>query len=850
MSSHRRSSTSFPYKGWWFKHIKALILCVISLGFIGAGMLAIWFSTLQIPDLSAFEARKVAQSTKIYDRTGEVLLYDIHNDTKRTIIPFTDISNNIKNATISIEDNNFYHHIGIEPTSIIRAIIANLTPGGISQGGSTITQQVIKNSVLTTDKTITRKLKEWVLAIKLERVLTKEQIFETYLNENPYGGNIYGVEVASKTFFGKSAKDVDLAEAAYIAAIPQAPTYYSPYGKNKAALDARQHLVLSKMKSYGYITDAQYNAAIKEKVTFLEKNDSGIRAPHFSLYVKDYLTEKYGEDMVNEGGLKVITTLDYDIQQKAEMTVKKFAPSLEAQFNASNTAMVAINPKNGDILMMVGSRDYFDKKIDGNFNVTTAHRQPGSTFKPFVYATAFMKGYTPDTVLFDVPTQFSTECTPEGAPKPGVDPKTCYSPVEYDNTYPGPMSIREALAHSRNIPAVETLYLAGIKDSIRTAESLGITSLTTPDRYGLTLVLGGGEVSLLELTSAYGVFANDGVRNPYRSILRVEDANGNVLEEAHDYPNQAIPPQIARQISDILSDTKVRMNSLIPIGDSLGGKPVAIKTGTTNDYRDVWIEGYTPNIAVGAWAGKNDNTPMSHNLSGLVISPLWGAFMASINDSIPKEYFKKPDPTPANAKPVLRGNWQGGVSYYIDTVSKKVATPSTPPELQQEIIFPSVHNILHWVDKDNPTGPIPEHPENDSQYPYWELGVRTWFNNWKLSHPEFVETSVMNIPTATDDIHTSANIPVVSITSPTPDSTARIDARVTLTLSVNAKYPAKKSELYVNDRYIYTNEQTPATLTFVPKDIGLTAGVNTIKVVVYDAAFNRGEATENLIIQN
>lgn len=850
MSSHHRSSKYFPHLGWFKKHARALIFSAISLFLIICGMGAIWFSTLQIPDLSAFEARKVAQSTKIYDRTGEVLLYDVHGNTRRTIVPFADISQDIKNATISIEDNDFYHHRGIQPTSIIRAILSNLIPGGTSQGGSTITQQVIKNTVLTQDKTLTRKLKEWVLALKLERILTKEQIFETYLNENPYGGNIYGVEVASKTFFGKSSKDVSLAQAAYIAAIPQAPTFYSPYGKNRTALDARARLVLSKMKEYGYITDAQYKAALAEKVEFLEKNTTGIRAPHFSLYVRDYLVDKYGQDMVDSGGLKVTTTLDYGIQEKAEQVVAKFAPSMESQFNASNTAMVAINPKNGDILMMVGSRNYFDNKIDGNFNVATAHRQPGSTFKPFVYATAFMEGYTPDTVLFDVPTEFSTQCTPDGQPKPGVDPKTCYSPVEYDGKWEGPITIREALAQSRNIPAVKALYLAGIQDSLNTASAMGITSLTTPNQYGLTLVLGGGEVSLLELTSAYGVFANDGIRNPYRSVLKVEDSSGNILEEAHDYPDQAIPPQAARQISDILSDTKVRMASLIPIGDSLGGKPVAIKTGTTNDYRDVWIEGYTPNIAVGAWAGKNDNTEMSHNLSGLIISPLWGAFMAEINDSIPKEYFKKPDPTPPDIKPVLRGIWKGGYTYNIDTTSQKVATSVTPPELQQEVILNNVHNILHWVDKNDPRGPIPQNPQKDSQYDYWEYGVRNWFAVWKNSNPGFTETTSVIIPTATDDIHVSSNVPKVSISSPAPDAHVTSKNMVVINLSISSTFPVKKSELYVNDRYISTSEQNPQTVSFIPQDIGVSQGINTIKVIVYDSVLNKGQVTQNLVIQD
>ncbi len=849
MSSRHRSSHHFPSRLWFKRRIKALLLSAVSACFILAGLVALWFSTLQIPDLSAFEARTVAESTKIYDRSGEILLYDVHNDTKRTFVPLTEVSQYIKDATISIEDNDFYTHRGIQPSSILRAIIANLTPGGISQGGSTITQQVIKNSLLTQDKTITRKLKEWILALKIERVLTKEQILEAYLNENPYGGNLYGVEIASKTFFGKSAGDVSLAEAAYIAAIPQAPTFYSPYGKNKDRLDVRQQLVLSRMKENGYITDAEYVSAQKDKVVFLEKNTTGIRAPHFSLYVRDYLIKKYGQEKVDEEGLKVITTLDYSLQEKAEKVVKKFGPAIETQFNASNTAMIALNPKNGDILMMVGSKDYFDMENEGNFNVTTAYRQPGSTFKPFVYATAFMKGYTPETVLFDVPTEFSTQCNPDGKPKTGVDPKVCYSPEEYDGLWEGPLTIRQALAHSRNIPAVKTLYLAGIQDSLNTARSMGITSLTNPDRYGLTLVLGGGEVSLLELTSAYGVFANDGVRNPYRSILRVEDRDGNILEESHDFPNQAITPQVARQINDILSDTKVRMNSLLAIGDSLGGKPVAIKTGTTNDFRDVWIEGYTPNIVVGAWAGRNDNTPMEKKVAGLIIAPLWGAFMSEINNSVPKEYFKKPEPTPVDVKATLRGTWTGGASYYIDKVSKKLATPLTPPETREEVPVPSVHTILHWVNKDDPRGEIPQDPKKDSQYEYWEYGVRNWFENWKKSNPNFVEASNFTPPTATDDVHTTAKIPQISITSPKPEVVEKLQSRVTVSLSVKSSYPVLKSELYVNGRYIYSNTQSPSTLIFTPKDVGMAQGSNIIKIVVYDSVFNRGEVVQDMVVE-
>lgn len=846
MSRKKRFFNTFTWK-----LLKPLITLTLSACLISASVAIIWFSTLQIPDLSAFEARKVSQSTKIYDRTGEILLYDIHNDSKRTVVAFEDISKNIKNATIAIEDVEFYQHIGIKPTAIIRAVLANLTPGsGLTQGGSTITQQVIKNAVLTKDKTITRKLKEWILAIKIEKVLSKDQILNTYLNESPYGGSIYGVEEASKSFFGKSSKDVTLAEAAYLGAIPQAPTFYSPYGKNKDRLDQRQKLVLSKMLENGFITEDEYKEALKEKVKFLERNTKGIRAPHFSLFVKELLVNKYGESAVEEGGFRVITSLNYDYQEKAEKVITNFAPTLASSYNASNTAMVAIDPKTGDILAMVGSRNYFDKEIQGNFNITTAFRQPGSTFKPFVYATAFMKGYTPETVLFDIKTEFSTKCTVEGKLKDENDTvNKCYSPENYDLLYEGPITIRKALARSRNIPAVKALYLAGIKDSIDTAEAMGITSLKNPDRYGLTLVLGGGEVSLLELTSAYGVFANDGIRNPYRAILRIEDSKGNIIEEYKTNPVQAIPPQTARQISDILSDPKVMVESIKPIISNLN-RQVAVKTGTTNDYRDVWIEGYTPNIVVGAWAGKNDNTPMDRKVAGLIITPVWGAFMTEINKSLEKENFRNPEPDRTDIKPVLRGIWKGGETYRIDTISKKLATELTPQELQQEIIIPNVHSILHWVDKSDPNGEIPKDPKQDPQYEYWEYAVRKWFDEWIIKNPSFKETQSVTIPTETDDVHTLINSPKTSITSPKPDDSINIKSRVNVQISYTGKYPIKKSELYINNKYISTSERTPSTLSFTPEDVGLTQGKSIIKVVTFDAVLNRTESSIDINVTN
>ncbi len=844
----------FMRRHWYTRHLKAIIFSFISICFVLGGIGAIWVANLKIPDLSAFNTRVVSQSTKIYDRTGKILLYDIHDNVKRTVVPSASISPYLKNATVAIEDNRFYTNDGIEPLSIIRSIFADIFARGYSQGASTITQQVIKNSILTTDKTLSRKLKEWVLAIKLTHALSKDDILTTYLNETSYGGNIYGVEEASKAFFGKEASDLTLAQAAYIAALPQAPSYYSPYGSNTAALDTRAKLVLRQMLLYKLITQDQYNQAVAEKVVFLAKDTGNIRAPHFSLYVRNYLEQKYGEDMVLNGGLKVITTLDYTMQQKMESTVSSFGPNMEKNFNASNTAMVAIDPKTGDILALVGSRDYYDNSIDGNFNIAPAYRQPGSTFKPFVYATLCEKGYTPDTILWDAPIEFSLSCTVDGKPKdPTAATSTasaCYSPGEYDNTFEGPMTIRYALPQSRNLPAVEALYLAGIPESIKTAQSMGITSLNNPSSYGLTLVLGGGEVSLLDMTSAYGVFANDGVRNPYRSVLEVDDSNGNVLEQAPATPSgaqQVIPVQVARQINDILSDTSARMPSIKQITDPMD-RPIAVKTGTTNNYKDVWTMGYTPNLVVGAWAGKNDDTPMQDAISTLIITPEWGAFMTQALQGLDVENFKAPNPEPTDLKPVLRGIWKGGISYKVDTVSGKVATQYTPLVDQKEIVFNDVHSILQWVNKNDPQGPIPTDPTSDAQYPYWEYGVQTWLTGWLKTNPTFTQTTNPVIPTATDDVHIPANFPVISLTAPDPTIPLDPNQKVTITVTNSAKYPIQKSDLYINDHYILSNSTTPSVITFVPKDISGIQATNSVRIVVTDSVQDTGEASTTLLI--
>ena len=806
-----------------------------------------WAANLKIPDFKAFDQRQITQSTKIYDHTGEVLLYNLGENLRRTVVRGDQISRNIKNATVAIEDWDFYNHHGVRPTSILRAFINNTFTTGNTQGGSTLTQQVIKNSLLTGEKKYSRKIKELVLAFKLERAMSKDDILSLYLNESPYGGNVYGVEEASQMFFGKPASDLDLTESAYIASLPQAPTYYSPYGNHKDKLEERKNLVLRRMQELGFISTEEEKVAKNEKVSFLPQDNFTIKAPHFVFFVRQYLEEKYGKEIVDRGGLKVITTLDWEMQKKAEEIVKEFAPGNESSFKAKNAGVVAMDPKTGKILAMVGSRDYFENENDGNFNVTLAHRQPGSSFKPFVYATAFKKGYTPDTVVFDLPTQFQTTCSPIATDPANQTNPNCYAPENYDGKYRGPITFRSALAQSINIPAIEVLYLAGIRNSLSTAADLGISTLGNASRYGLTLVLGGGEVTPLEMTNAYGVFAADGIYNHYSGIERVEDALGAVLEEFTLSPRAVLEPQIARTISDILSDNIARTpsfgaNSPLYFPDA----DVAAKTGTTNDYRDMWVVGYSPNLALGIWVGNNDNSSMEKKVAGFVVAPMWRKIFDAISVNLPKESFERPIYTyqsDLNVKPIMRGIWQGGRTYFIDSVSGKLATDYTPIETKVEKADYDVHSILHWLDKDNPLGPAPANPAADPQYLFWEMPVQTW----AATMGYLGVTSTM--PISTDDVHTSTSRPIVKIISPGGGMSFKMSDRVVVTFLVPTHiYPLTNSELYVNGIFIGGGDASRGSLSFVPINTKLLPGTATLRVVVYDSNKNRGEVEDNIVL--
>lgn len=734
----RTLRTSYTYQkkltssGWWqwVEQNRAKLLKILLVA-AGVGVLTIVgifaYVARDLPSSSNLDKRHIAESTKIYDRTGEHILYEVHGEENRTVIPLDQIPESVQKATIALEDQSFYSHYGIQPKAIIRAALKDFITFDAQQGASTITQQFVKNSLLTSDRTLSRKIKEAILAIEVEIAYSKDEILGMYLNEIPYGQNAYGIEAAAQTFFGKSAKDLSLDEAALLASLPRGTAYYSPYGSHADKLVARKNYALDQMARLGYITEDQATEAKNtDTLAKVQPPKDVIDAPHFVMYVREYLQEKYGDQALEQGGYKVYTTLDWNLQQAAEKAVKEGAAK-NVSWRASNAALVAIDPKTGQILAMVGSKDYFDKDIDGNVNVAVSERQPGSSFKPYVYLTAFQKGYFPDTILYDVPTEFNT------------DTANTYAPTNYNNKYNGPVTMAKALGGSLNIPAVKTLYLAGVKDSIEMATNLGITSINDPSRVGLSLVLGGGEVTLLDHVSAYSTLANDGVRQDKTSILKIEDNNGKVLEEYQPSSGKrVVEEKYIAMLDSILSNDENRawiFGANSPL--AFTSRQVVAKTGTTNEFRDGWTLGYTPSIAAGVWVGNNDNTPMRPGADGSVVAaPIWRAFMNaalanSSTESFPT-YDYSEDLKKVEDRPLLGGK--------IDTVEDlKVCdkghdeyclrSDACPTDTEKKRTFISPHDILHYVNRDDPQGDQPSDPKNDPQYENWEKGVEKYYKD-------------------------------------------------------------------------------------------------------------------------
>ena len=593
---------------------------LLFLGAIILSLITFIYLIRDFPRPERLTERPLTQPTRIYDRTGEVILFTVFGEERREVVPLDSMPLHLRQAVMAAEDDNFYNHIGIDFKGMLRALIINIRKGGIFQGGSTISQQLVRSTFLTGERTITRKIREIVLTIELERRYSKDKILELYLNQIPFGGNAYGVEIASQKFFNKSVSDINIAESAILAALIRSPSRLSPFGENKERLFTSKDRIINRMGYLGFISTDDVIKYTEKRLDF-SRTGHLLRAPHFTLEVIDYLMEKYGEDYLRTMGLKIYTTIDWDLQQKAEKIILE--RSKTNRFHRShNSSLVAIDPQTGEILAMVGSTNFFSDPYPENCipgknclfepypNIATRLRQPGSAFKSFVYASALKKGYDDGTIIIDEPINIAG-----------------YSPSNYDGLFRGPVTLREALSQSLNVPAVRVLAeLTNIESVIDLSKNFGITTLTkSPLFYGLPLALGVGEVTLLEMTSAYGVFASRGYSVLPSSILKITNSDGDIIKENTPSRKRVLNSNVAEMISSILADNSARA-PVFGANSALNIPGVSSKTGTTQNYNDGWIIGYNSSLVVGVWSGNNDNTPMISGPGLVVSAPIWREF--------------------------------------------------------------------------------------------------------------------------------------------------------------------------------------------------------------------------------
>lgn len=807
--STKKTKLSWRFWKWnrrqWLKFILYTVGTVLAIIIL----MVAWFSK-DLPTPTKLKNLKAVESTQFFDRNGN-RLYSATGEKMRMVVESKDIPDLMKQATISAEDSRFYHHHGLDFRGLIRGTILRPLTGKRVEGGSTITQQFVKNALLSPKRNVIRKIKEAILAVELEIFYSKDQILTMYLNEIPYGSNAYGVQAASQIYFSKNVSELNLSEMATLAALPQAPSYYSPYGTNTKALFARRDWVLKRMNELGYITETSYKKAKKTEITFKRKKEN-ILAPHFVMYAEQALVEKYGERVLEEGGYKVYTTLNIGMQQDAERAIGD-GFGAAAGFGASNAGLVAIDPKTNEILAMVGSRDYFDLEHDGNVNVTTAERSPGSSFKPIVYATGFKDKWNPASTLFDLKTDFGGG----------------YTPQNYSGGFWGPMSIRESLDNSLNIPAVKMAGIVGINKVIDTAKDLGITTLDKKDDYGLSLAIGGGSTKLLEMTSAFGVFANGGKKENLSSILKVVDEKGKTIYENKPKEKQAIDEQVAYEINNVLADNSSRVRTFGSHSALvLPGHTAAVKTGTSQNYRDAHTIGYTPSLVAGVWVGNNDNSPMPGGSAGaMAAAPIWHDFMMSALSEVPDEEFQRPegiktitvdaltgllptDNAPLGTRTDIFASWQVPKEHadIYNTVKidkscgDKLATDDTPADLIEERTYANIHS---------------EMPNN----PGWEAPVRAWAVNAGLG-------SVA--PTEYCDVHSANNKPSLKISN--PKSSQSVSGITKLSISASAPLGINRVEYSIDGIIVGTSKKSPWTYNYDMNK--LSSGVHRLSVRLID----------------
>lgn len=839
--------------GRWDK--KRLLNYAIRLvaGFVALIALVFIVYAHDLPDPNKVLTRAVPQSTKIYARDGS-LLYEVHGEFKRTLIPYDQMNENVRHATIAIEDKDFYNESGINFKGILRSIWVNITSGSKSQGGSTITQQFVRNALLSREKSFSRKIKEIILSLEINRKFSKDDILKLYLNEIPYGRNAYGIQAAAQVYFNKDAKNLSLAEAAYLAALPQSPSYLSPTGAHRDQLDYRKNLVLDKMAEQGYISEQQRDDAKNTEVVFQKAKDY-ISAPNFVLYITDYLTQKYGEEALQNGGLLVTTSLDPKLQAIAEKVVADGVVKNQGN-RANNAALVAIDPKTGQILAMVGSKNYFGEPepkgckpginctFEPNVNVAIAERQAGSSMKPYVYATAFKPEFAqaPATMRVDVLTNF------------GIFGGKAYIPKNFNGQVHGPVSIRQALAGSLNIPAVKTLALVGVDAATQTMRDSGITSPLKD--CGLSLVLGGCEVELIDHVSGYSTFAAMGVHHEKTGILKIEDNTGRILEEYKDQSRQVIDPQSVYELISIMTDNASRQFTFGSSSQNLilPDRIVAAKTGTTQNFKDGWTLGFTPSLVAGVWTGNNDGTLMRTD-AVITAAPIWKSFMQQATAGTPPEEF----PVPAGIQKVTVDALSGLLPgpYTPATKEDVFASFSVPKEKDNTHIYAAcaIQNpepSLQMPDQQNqdPNNPNPQ-PDEPPQ-PACSPGIYTFFHSEKPNDPNWegpviawVQSHYGAIPPGStvggtpepNPGQTSDVPPTVTITSPRDN--AKVDGSFTLqtTISPDSGNTISRVDFLVDGSIIQSVKGSASAFAVS----GLSSGDHTIAVHAVDSNNNSGD---------
>ncbi len=814
---------------YWSKkwvHVFSYIIAFFFILFVGLVIAAFLWVSKDLADISDLENRSITQSTKIYARDGQTLLYDL-GDNKRQDVKLEDVNPHIIDATLALEDRRFYSHGGFDAIGLVRAVVSRVTGIGVGGGASTLTQQFVKNAVLTNEQTYTRKAKELILATRLEQKYSKDEVLNMYLNEVYYGPNYQGVEAASEEYFKKSAKDVTLSEAAILASLPKNPVNY-PH--NPERLKTRRDYALDIMAEDGKITKEEAEEAKKEEVKELNTKITQINAPHFVFYVIEQLEAEYGQVNLRKNGYNVVTTLDWDKQQKAEKAIADGMAKVREK-GGSNAALVSIDAKTGQILAMVGSHDYFDAAGDGQFNVATSPtRQPGSSIKPLVYMSGFEKGLTPDTKVWDVETDFPSD-------------SGTYHPRNYSLNENGLIALRNALPQSLNIPAVKVLYLAGLDHVINNAEKLGYTTMTDRKRYGLAFTLGGVEVSLLEHTSAFATFARDGERHPIAGVLEIKDQSGKKIKGWKDDPKQAVGKDGVKALNDVLSQQNLRYNPLSTY--SVPGHTVALKTGTTNDFRDAWTMGYTPSIATGVWTGNNDNTSMSKGADGSVIAaPIWFAYMKEALAGTSNESFSKA--SWKNINDAIGGTIDKEVEKSFDKITKELIPDSCVADYPKEFVekkkVKEAHTILYYLNKDDYKSSPRKNPADDPMFASWEKGVQEYVK--KSKKEEYVSEETKEVDCS---IRSKEAQPAVTLTSLT-DGETYTATDVSLAASVNPGKgrTIKTVEFFVDKKSVQSLSVSAAgtkTVTSSYKGKSLSEGSHTIKVVVTDDKENTAETS-------